>query len=530
MADAFGFFPLKRRSVESQTIATLPQPRPEYPRPRLERRRWINLNGEWEFGAGEQPRFDRRITVPFCPQSELSGIGERAPGDILWYRRRFAAPPAERLLLHFGAVDYWAQVFVNGTEVARHEGGHAPFTADLTSVAEGPENELVVRVEDHLHDPTIPRGKQSWTDVSESIFYAPTSGIWQTVWLEPLAAGPVRRLRVRPDLAAGALELEVEAGGSIEVTALLAGVAVGRFAGPPGLCRLELETVAAWSPESPRLFDLEIVVLDAAAKPVDEVRSYFGLRTVEAREGYFWLNGEPYVQRLVLDQGYFPGGLLTAPTDADLRRDIELAKAMGFNGARKHQKIEDPRWLYWADRLGFLVWAEMPSFHRHSEEAERRLRTEWEAAVRRDRDHPSIVAWVPMNESFGIQDVDVDVRARLLIELYELTHRLDETRPVVSTMAGSTRKPTSAPSTTTKARSTSGAATGAWTPPSTPPAVLCRTTCPGTRTGVSRSSSASSAASALPARAAGPTARSVGRASCWPPIAPRSGHCWGLAR
>jgi hypothetical protein len=312
MADAFGFFPLKRRSVESQTIATLPQPRPEYPRPRLERRRWINLNGEWEFGAGEQPRFDRRITVPFCPQSELSGIGERAPGDILWYRRRFAAPPAERLLLHFGAVDYWAQVFVNGTEVARHEGGHAPFTADLTSVAEGPENELVVRVEDHLHDPTIPRGKQSWTDVSESIFYAPTSGIWQTVWLEPLAAGPVRRLRVRPDLAAGALELEVEAGGSIEVTALLAGVAVGRFAGPPGLCRLELETVAAWSPESPRLFDLEIVVLDAAAKPVDEVRSYFGLRTVEAREGYFWLNGEPYVQRLVLDQGYFPGGLLTA--------------------------------------------------------------------------------------------------------------------------------------------------------------------------------------------------------------------------
>ena len=410
----------------------MPQPRPDHPRPRLERREWTNLNGEWEFGAGELPRFERRINVPFCPQSELSGIGERAPGDILWYRRGFAAPAAERLLLHFGAVDYWAQVFVNGAEVARHEGGHTPFTADLTGVAAGPDNELVVRVEDRLHDPTLPRGKQSWTDTSESIFYTPTSGIWQTVWLEPLAANAVRELRVRPDLAAGTVELEVEAGGPIAVTALLEGAVAGRYAGPPGRCRVALEPVAAWSPETPRLYDLEIIVRDAAGVPVDEVHCYFGLRTVEAREGRFWLNGRPYVQRLILDQGYFPGGLLTAPSDDDLRQDIELAKALGFNGARKHQKIEDPRWLYWADRLGFLVWAEMPSFHRHTEEAERRLRTDWEAAVRRDRDQTSIVAWVPMNESFGLQVAGDDVRSRLLVELYELTHRLDRTRPVVS--------------------------------------------------------------------------------------------------
>lgn len=323
-------------------------------------------------------------------------------------------------------------MFVNGIEVARHEGGHTPFSADLTGVAEGPENELVVRVEDHLRDPSLPRGKQSWTDANESIFYTPTSGIWQTVWLEPLSAGGVRGLRVRPNPAAGAVELEVEAGGSIEVTALLEGVVAGRYAGPPGACRIQLEPEATWSPESPRLYHLELVVLDAAGKPVDEVRSYFGLRTVEARDGCFWLNGEPYVQRLVLDQGYFPGGLLTAASDADLRQDIDLAKAMGFNGARKHQKIEDPRWLYWADRLGFLVWGEMPSFHRHSEEAVRRLRTEWGAAVRRDRDHPSIVAWAPMNESFGLQDTEDDVRSRFLLELYELTHRLDGTRPVVS--------------------------------------------------------------------------------------------------
>jgi beta-galactosidase/beta-glucuronidase len=410
----------------------LPQPRPEHPRPRLERRRWINLNGEWEFGAGEQPRFERRITVPFCPQSELSGIGERAPGDMLWYRRRFAAPPGERLLLHFGAVDYWAQVFVNGTEVARHEGGHTPFSADLTGVAAGPDNELVVRVEDHLHDPTLPRGKQSWTDVSESIFYTPTSGIWQTVWLEPLPANAVTGLRVRPDLAGGAVDLEVEAGGSIEVTAMFDGAVAGRYAGQPGRCRLALEPVAAWTPESPYLYDLEVVVRDAAGAPLDQVWSHFGLRTVEVRDGRFLLNGEPYIQRLVLDQGYFPGGLLTAPSDADLRRDVSLAKALGFNGARKHQKIEDPRWLYWADRLGFLVWAEMPSFHQHSAEAERRLRTEWEAAVRRDRDQTSIVAWVPMNESFGLQAAGDDLRSRLLVELYDLTHRLDGTRPVVS--------------------------------------------------------------------------------------------------
>ena len=336
----------------------MPQPRPEYPRPRLERRRWVNLNGEWEFGRGPEPRFERRIVVPFSPQSQLSGIGERAPGDVLWYRRRFDAPESERLLLHFGAVDYRAQVLVNQTEVARHEGGHTPFTADLSEVVKATGNELVVRVEDPQRDPTIPRGKQSWTETNETIFYTPTSGIWQTVWLEPLPVDGLRGLRVRPELDAGVVELEVDAGGPLEVTASLRGVVVGGWAGPAGTCRIALDPVVAWSPESPQLYDLRIVVRDATGKPVDEVGSYFGLRSVETRDGRFWLNGEPYVQRLVLDQGYFPGGLLTAASDADLRRDIELAKLLGFNGARKHQKVEDPRWLYWADRLGFLVWGD----------------------------------------------------------------------------------------------------------------------------------------------------------------------------
>ena len=402
------------------------QPRPEYPRPRLERRDWVNLNGEWEFGTGPVPRFDRRILVPFAPQSDLSGIGERSPGDRLWYRRRFAAPPAERLLLHFGAVDYRAEVRVNGVEVARHEGGHTPFTADLTGIASGPDNELSVLVDDAELDATIPRGKQSWTGSSEKIWYTPTSGIWQTVWLEPLPERRVRALSVRPDLEAGVVELETEAAGPLEVEVSLGGRPVGSWSGPPGRVRLRLSAVEAWSPDTPSLYELRVVCGD------DEVSSYFGLRTVETHDGRFWLNGEPYVQRLVLDQGYFPGGLLTAAGDDDLRRDVELAKALGFNGARKHQKVEDPRWLYWADRLGFLVWGEMANCGGHSAEAERRLKAEWQAAVERDRDHPSIVAWAPMNESFGFQDVDLADRARFWLELYELTHLLDGTRPVIS--------------------------------------------------------------------------------------------------
>lgn len=402
-------------------------PRPEYPRPRVRRDRWVNLNGEWEFGAGPVPRFDRRILVPFAPQASLSGIGERSPGDLLWYRRRFDAVPADRLLLHFGAVDYRATVWVNGVEVARHEGGHTPFSADITGAALAGVNELVVGAEDWSADRTIPRGKQYWGARSESIFYTPTSGIWQTVWLEPVPSARIDALRVRPDLVAGAVELEVAAGGAVEAVAWLGGEEVGRWSGPPGPGRIDLSRVEAWSPEAPRLYDLEVRLVDGG----DRVTSYFGLRTISARDGRLLLNGEPYYQRLVLDQGYFPGGLLTAATDDDLRRDIELAKSLGFNGARKHQKVEDPRWLHWADVLGFLVWGEMANAHAYSPEGEERLTAEWREAVIRDRDHPSIVAWAPVNESFGLSEKR-EVRAAELVRLYRLTHELDGTRPVVS--------------------------------------------------------------------------------------------------
>ncbi|OLB98742.1 MAG: hypothetical protein AUI15_10070 [Actinobacteria bacterium 13_2_20CM_2_66_6] len=407
------------------------EPRPEYPRPRLRRPDWINLNGEWEFGAGSRPAFDRHIVVPFCAESQLSGIGE-IPGDVVWYRRRFDAPKAERLALHFGAVDYRATVWVNDRELPRHEGGHTPFSVDVTEALRARDNVLVVRAEDPLEDKTVPRGKQFWGRRPEGIFYTPTTGIWQTVWLEPLPARHIRALRINPDLAAGAVDFELDADGRAELDASLDGEVVGRWSGVAGRGRIGLERVVPWHPGSPRLYELEARLLDPEGKTVDRVQTYFGLRTVETRDGRFWLNGEPFVQRLVLDQGYFPGGLLTAPDDDSLRRDIELAKSLGFNGARKHQKVEDPRWLYWADRLGFLVWDEMPSFQAHSPQAEERLAAEWADVVRRDRDHPSVVAWVPANESFGLQEIEASVRSRFLVRLYQLTHELDVTRPVVS--------------------------------------------------------------------------------------------------
>jgi beta-galactosidase/beta-glucuronidase len=403
----------------------------DYPRPSLRRPFWANLNGEWEFDAGEAPSFDRRIVVPFCPESELSGIG-RLPGDVVWYRRAFDAPKAECLLLHFGAVDYRATVWVNDVEVARHEGGHVPFTADITGVARERGNTVVVRAEDPLADKTIPRGKQHWTGKPEGIFYTPTTGVWQTVWLEPVASLRIRSLRLMPDLASGALDFEVDCEGQIEVIVRLDGDVAGRCTVLPGPGRLVIDPVVPWSPDSPRLYDVEVSLRDPDGKVHDRVTSHFGMRSVETRDARFYLNGEPFVQRLVLDQGYFEGGLLTAPSPEALMRDIELAKALGFNGARKHQKVEDPRWLYWADRLGFLVWSEMPSFHEHSAQAERRLAAEWTEVVRRDRDHPSVVVWVPANESFGLGDVDPAIRSAYLVRLYRLTHELDPTRPVVS--------------------------------------------------------------------------------------------------
>ena len=398
--------------------------------------------------------------MPFCYQSRLSGIGDTSFHDVVWYARAFEHSPAgsgERLLLHFGAVDYRAMVWVNGMIVACHEGGHTPFSADVTEALRDGENVVVVRAEDPSRDVTIPRGKQYWREQPEGIFYTRTTGIWQTVWLEPVGSRRIEGLRLTPDVDAAALDVEVavegfEPGLTLRVAVELAGERVlddrlglrsalveRRL---PLLTRGEPPTTpypglwarpALWSPEEPNLYDLRIELLDAGGEMLDVVESYFGMRKIEIRDGRVYLNDRPLYQRLVLDQGYFPEGLLTAPTDNALRGDIELAKEMGFNGARKHQKVEDPRWLYWADTLGFLVWGEMANAYQYSPEYVRRITAEWQEAVRRDYNHPCIVAWVPMNESWGVPEVETDPgQIEHLLAMYHLTRSLDGSRPVVS--------------------------------------------------------------------------------------------------
>jgi beta-galactosidase/beta-glucuronidase len=456
-------------------------PRPEYPRPQFRRRAWINLNGEWSFAfddmdaglAGRWPDvtpqelrsddspFDRSIVVPFCYQAELSGIGETAFHDVVWYARTFEYTPAgeERLLLHFGAVDYRAAVWVNGVQVAFHEGGHTPFFADVTDAlsGEGGGNVVVVRAEDPSRDVTIPRGKQYWNEESEGIFYTRTTGIWQTVWLEPVNRRRIEKLRLTPDVDAASIDLDVdivgvEPGMSLRASITFEGEPVledtiglwssrverslpllRRGAAPETPHLSEWPGAVLWSPEDPNLYDLRLELLGEAGRVLDAVESYFGMRKIEVKDGKVLLNGRPLYQRLVLDQGYFPEGLLTAPTDDDLRRDVELAKEMGFNGARKHQKVEDPRWLYWADTLGLLVWGETANAYQYSPDYVRRMSAEWQEAVERDYNHPCIVAWVPMNESWGVPDLAHDPgQTEHLLSLYHLTRSLDGTRPVVS--------------------------------------------------------------------------------------------------
>jgi beta-galactosidase/beta-glucuronidase len=405
--------------------------------------------------------FDRRIVVPFCYQSRLSGIGETAFHDVVWYARTFEYAPAadERLLLHFGAVDYRARVWVNGLQVASHEGGHTPFFADITDALAGEagENVVVVRAEDPSRDVTIPRGKQYWKEESEGIFYTRTTGIWQTVWLEPVNRRRIDKLRLTPDVDNASVELEVDVAGVEPGMSLRAKVT---FEGEPVVedtVRLhsspferslpllrhgdapdsshhsESPGAALWSPEVPNLYGLRLELLDEAGGVLDTVESYFGMRKIELKDGKVFLNDRPLYQRLVLDQGYFPEGILTAPTDDDLRRDVELVKEMGFNGIRKHQKVEDPRWLYWADTLGLLVWGEMANAYQYSIDYVRRITAEWQEAIGRDYNHPCIVAWVPMNESWGVPDLEREPhQVEHLLALYHLTRSIDGTRPVIS--------------------------------------------------------------------------------------------------
>ncbi len=429
-------------------------PRPEYPRPQFIRNdSWLNLNGEWEFSF-EEKSFDMKIVVPYAYQTKLSGIDIQDFHDIVWYRKLFDIPEdmkGKRIILHFGAVDYESDVWVNGVHVINHIGGHIGFEAEITEFVKDEDNEIIVRAKDDTFDLEMPRGKQYWKERSEGIFYTRTTGIWQTVWLEAANDTYLHRVWMTPDLDAKAVDIEYEIDGDMDGKHLKAEISFGgtklaeytvsevRNRGAfravidqQAISARSFERDLQWTPENPRLFDIKFSICQED-RVLDQVDSYFGMRKVSIVDGKFMLNNRPYYQKMVLDQGYWEESLLTAPTDEAFKLDIQLAKEMGFNGARKHQKIEDPRYLYWADKLGFLVWGEIAANYVYSRRAVRRLTSEWVEEVFRDYNHPSIVAWTPFNESWGVPNILHNKEEQsFTAALVYLTKSLDQSRPVIS--------------------------------------------------------------------------------------------------
>lgn len=436
-----------------------------HPRPQLTRQTWIDLRGEWGFAFDDTDEgraagwselaaddfFDHTIVVPFPPESAASGIAEPGPHPVIWYRRTFTAEPGTgRVLLHFGAVDYAASVWVNGRLVAEHEGGHTPFHADITSalLAGEPEQVLVVRAEDHPSDPEQPRGKQDWQPEPHAVWYRRTTGIWQPVWLEHVPARHIEAVRWTTFPSRGSIELDIDLAGGDAPAELAVRVHIGtqelarQTTTVRGThARVVLDLPAAhhgqdagrllWTPEHPVLLDAEITLTTGTS--TDAVASYLGLREVGVRDGRFTLNGRPYFLRMVLEQGYWPESHLAAPSEDALRAEVELIRSLGFNGARLHQKVEDPRFLYHCDRLGLLVWGEMPSAYAFSTRTVDRICREWTQVVLRDAGHPCVVAWVPLNESWGVPHIGVDpAQQHLASALYHLTKALDPSRPVIS--------------------------------------------------------------------------------------------------
>lgn len=441
--------------------------RSEYPRPQFVRKDWQNLNGEWAFAFDDKDMgkrdqwfikpevFDKKIQVPFVYQTKLSGINSQEIHDIVWYQKQFnwTENPNKRCLLHFGAVDYQAEVYVNGLLAGTHTGGHTPFSLDISQLVKENDNILTVRVQDFHDSEEIPRGKQFWKPESSSIWYTNTTGIWQTVWLEPVEEFFIKNVKFTPNIDNGTVEI------AIKINKLAANQYIRYSISFKGELLVEdvikvatqeiIRTVDiydktifrsnfhgdgwTWSPRTPNLFDVELELEDQQKGILDHVSSYFGMRKVHTENGMVFLNNQPFYQKLVLDQGYWPDGLLTAPTDEDFKKDIQLAKDMGFNGCRKHQKIEDPRFLYWADQMGYIVWGECASTISYSPDAVTNLTNEWFEIIERDYNHPSIITWVPLNESWGVPEIHSNKQQQSFSQgIYYMLHALDRTRLVIS--------------------------------------------------------------------------------------------------
>ncbi len=434
------------------------QPRAEYPRPQFERADWVNLNGEWSFALDlsdsgrdrdfyNSKGFEQRITVPFAPESKLSGIGYTDFINSVWYQRMIQIPSAwqgKRVKLNFGAVYYESEVYIDGRFVGRHYGGSDSFAFDITDfVSDGKEHSIVVHAESDLRSGTQPGGKQSTNYYSYGCSYTRTTGIWQTVWMEAVDDMALERVQVVTDIdneqivviptyynvaGGNTLSVEVRDGGKVVAHAESAAVQ-----GVPVV--VALKKAKLWSPESPFLYDVVYEVKDAEGKTLDRVDAYVGMRKVHIDGNKIYLNNKPYYQRLVLDQGFYPDGIWTAPSDEALKHDIEMSKAAGFNGARLHQKVFEERFHYWADKLGYIVWGEMASWDKdfNSVAAARNFMSEWGNIVVRDRNHPALIVWTPFNEEFGVPSNEA---GRFLTDVYNETRRLDPTRPVNTVSGG----------------------------------------------------------------------------------------------
>ena len=424
-------------------------PRPEHPRPDFERADWLNLNGTWEFeidsgGSGEarglvsDKKLAGAITVPFCPESPLSGVGNLDFMDTVWYRKRVKLPRAwegRRVLLHIGACDYETTVWVNGVEAGQHRGGYVQFTFDIAHALKTGTNEIVVRAADHVRTGLQPGGKQSPQYDSYGCMYRRTTGIWQTVWLEAIGATHLERIAVQPDPDSGRVVIQADVRGPRAVlrAVVKAGKRVVAETEVPATWRstvavLNIPEARTWSPADPYLYNLELSIA-GNGKELDRVSSYFGFRKVHIEGNKFFLNGKVIFQRLVLDQGFYPKGIYTAPTDRALKKDIQLSMAMGFDGARLHEKVFEPRFLYWADKLGYLCWGEYPNWgiDHSSGEAWENLIGEWVEVLQRDRNHPAIIGWCPTNETPNVQ------RRESVAFLYNATRAIDPSRPIIDT-------------------------------------------------------------------------------------------------
>lgn len=445
-----------------------------YPRPQLERQSYGFLNGHWDFAIDhsavasnpQQVKFERTILVPFSPETERSGVSESGFYKAVWYRKRFQPPRlkrGERLILHFGAVDWTATVWVNGQKAISHEGGYTPFSIDITdSLKRSTPQEIVVRAYDDPADVYMPRGKQDWKKDAHGIWYPRTTGIWQSVWYEVVPAAYIAHLRWSSNVDDWSIALDLNVGGTASLASSIdvmlsfkqevrqgdsvshtvrklasdsyslhnGGVKRKIHLADPGLSYARHELM--WRPETPHLIDAELVLRDSEGNVLDRVTSYTALRQVDIQRNSILLNGEPYYLRLVLNQGYWEGTGMTAPDDAAFRRDVELIKELGFNGVRMHQKIEDPRFLYWADKLGLVVWEELPSPFSYSNTAVERLVSTWSEARRRDASHPCIIAVVPVNESWGVEQSPRDAAQRHFQQaIYSLSKALDPNLPVI---------------------------------------------------------------------------------------------------